>query len=268
MRPKPHIRQDIKARPEPKLGRMIAVSFVVHLVALGLFSGVLFPRTVKPPKPVYIVDLVNLPVKDPQAGRPDIRPQKTSRKPKPKPKPDVVKLPPKPKPEPKPQPKPQPKPKPVVKSSPKPAVTKKDEQSLASALDKLKNQQKMEALRNKLAAMASQDTRKVDTTVPVGMPDAKGTQAGVSFDAWLKTYLTAAWRLSKYQVGRTDLEATVRLTFNAQGRLVDYKFIEESGDSRFDDSVKRAILQLEELPEPIGSRMEKEVAFNLKDLLQ
>ena len=75
MHPNQHIRQDIKAGPEPGLGRMIAVSFVVHLAILGLFSGILIPRMAKPPRPVYIVDLVNRPVKDPQAGRPDARPQ-------------------------------------------------------------------------------------------------------------------------------------------------------------------------------------------------
>ncbi|MEJ2201679.1 MAG: TonB C-terminal domain-containing protein, partial [Desulfuromonadaceae bacterium] len=133
----------------------------------------------------------------------------------------------------------------------------------------MRRRQEMQALKDKLAALtATQDTRKPTEQATVGMPDGKGNQAGVSYDAWLKTYLTAAWRLSKYQLGRTDLEATVRLVFDARGRLIDYKFVQESGELRFDDSVKRALLQLQELPEPPGSRIEKEVVFNLKDLLQ
>ena len=86
---------------------MIAVSFLVHLAILALASGVLIPNLNKSVRPVYIVDLVNLPVKDPQAGRPDATPAQSQKKepepakPKPQPKEDVVKLPPKPKPEPK-----------------------------------------------------------------------------------------------------------------------------------------------------------------------
>jgi outer membrane biosynthesis protein TonB len=254
---------------------MIAVSFVVHLAILALLSGALIPRLAKPPRPVYIVDLVNLPVRDPQAGRPDARPQQESKKPKPEPpaakpepKPEAVKLPPKPaaKPEPKPQPKPATKPTP--KPEPKPAVSKTEERQVSSAIEDLRRKQEMQALKEKLAAMTSKDTRNVDSNVPVGMPDGKGTQAGVSYDVWLHEFLKQAWSLSKYQVARTDLSATVRLSFDAQGRLIDYRFIDESGDPRFDDSVKRAILQLKELPEPTGSRMDKEVVFNLKDLLQ
>jgi len=280
MNPNQHIRQDIQARPEPGLGRMVAVSFVIHLVVFGILTGVLLPRMVKPARPVYVVDLVNLPVKDPQAGRPDARPQPTKKEekpsppaPKPEPKPDAVKLPPKPtaKPEPKPAPKPQPKPKPEAKPKPKPepkpAVSKKQETQVSNAIEEMQRKHQMQALKDKLASLASKDTRN-SGNAPVGMPEGKGTQAGVSYDAWLQNYLKEAWRLSKYQLDRRDLEATVLLTFNAAGKLIDYKFIEDSGDSRFDDSVKRAILQLQELPEPTGSRMEKEVVFNLKDLLK
>ncbi len=58
------------------------------------------------------------------------------------------------------------------------------------------------------------------------------------------------------------------LVFDRNGRLIDYRFLEESGEKRFDDSVKKAVLQLKELPNPPGSRLEKEVVFNLKELLK
>ncbi|WP_432822505.1 TonB C-terminal domain-containing protein [Trichloromonas sp.] len=285
MHPKQHTRQDIKARPEPGLGRMIAVSFVVHLAILGLMTGVLIPRMSKPPKPVYIVDLVNRPVKDPQAGRPDARPQpdKKDKKPesaatKPEPKPDAVKLPPKPEPKPKVEPKPTPKaepkpePKPAAKPTPKaeakPTVSKKDEQKVSSAIEDLRRRQEMQALKDKLAAMGSNDTRNAAGNAPVGMIDGKGTEAGVSSDAWLHEFLKQAWRLSKYQVGRTDLAAEVQLLFDAKGQLLSYKFIDKSGDSHFDDSVLRAILQLKDYPEPTLAGAKKDVVFNLKELLK
>ena len=65
-------------------------------------------------------------------------------------------------------------------------------------------------------------------------------------------------------MSRRDLQATVRLLFDAQGNLKDYTFVEKSGEERFDDSVRKAILQLKKLPNPPGSRMEREVVFNLK----
>jgi colicin import membrane protein len=289
MRPNQYIRQDIKVRPETGLGRMIAVSFVVHLAFFGLFSGVLIPRMSKSPRPVYVVDLVNLPVKDPQAGRPDARPQPTQKDKKPtppaaepEPKPKAVKLPPKPaaKPEPKPEPKSTPKveskpeSKPAVKPTPKektkPVVTKKDDQKVSNAIEDLRRRQERQALKDKLAAMSGKDTRTAAGNAPVGMPDGKGSQAGIAADVWLQNFLKEAWRLSKYQVGRPDVEATVQIFFNSAGRLKDYKFIKESGDSRFDDSVKRAIFELNDLSEPLQmlAGMKPEVVFNLKDLQQ
>ncbi len=305
MHPKLQTRQNIHTSPDPGLGRMIAVSFVVHLAVLGLMTGVLIPRMSKPPKPVYIVDLVNRPVKDPQAGRPDARPQpeKKEKKPEaaashPEPKPDAVKLPPKPetqptpkaepkpepkptpkvepKPEPKPTPKAEPKPKPEpkpapkaeAKPEPKPAVSKKDEQQVSSAIEDLRRRQEMQALKDKLAAMSGKDTRNTASNIPVGMPDGKGTEAGVSSDAWLHEFLKQAWRLSKYQVGRSDLSAEVQLLFDAKGQLLSYKFTDKSGDSQFDDSVLRAILQLKDYPEPTLAGTKKDVVFNLKELLK
>jgi outer membrane biosynthesis protein TonB len=117
--------------------------------------------------------------------------------------------------------------------------------------------------------MTAKDTRHAAVPgAPAGMVDGKGTEAGSSYDAWLHEYLKQAWTLSRYQVSSRDLRATVKLTFDAQGNLLDYKFIEKSREQRFDESVRKAILQLKKLPNPPGSRMEKDIVFNLKDLLE
>jgi hypothetical protein len=127
----------------------------------------------------------------------------------------------------------------------------------------------MDDLKAKLAAMSSnKDTRNAAGNAPVGMMDGKGTEAGVSSDAWLHEFLKQAWRLSQYQLGRTDLAAEVQLLFDAKGQLLSYKFTEKSGDSHFDDSVMRAILQLKDYPEPTLAGTKKDVVFNLKELLK
>ncbi|MDY0269531.1 TonB C-terminal domain-containing protein [Trichloromonas sp.] len=307
MHPNPHIRQGIKARSEPGLSRMLVVSLIIHALFLLLFSGVILPKMKTPPKPVYVVDLVNLPVKDPRAGRPDVRkgPEKAEPKPAasaPEPKPDAVPLPPKPetkpevvkpeppkpepktepkskpkpKPEPKPEPKPTPKPTPKADAKPKPEkpkpadkpkVTAKDEASVTSALEKLQKKQEYAGVQSKILAMAAAKNAKGSAgDVPVGMPDGKGTEEGVSSDAWLQEYLKQAWRLSKYQVGRADLEAKMQLIFDGQGKLANYTFTKKSSDGRFDDSVVRAVLQLKDYPVPALAGSRKDVVFNLKEL--
>jgi colicin import membrane protein len=272
--------------PEQGLRRTIILSLALHLLLLGLFAGDFLPRRKLDERPVYVVDLLNLPVKDPQAGRPDAarEPQKTPDK-SPEPPaaaappeqaPEPVKLPPK-TPEP-PKPKPEPvkpakqpevvKPVPSKEPPPKPAPAKeKAADSVAQRIEDLRRQQEMNELKEKLAAMGSKDSRGRGTEAPVGVQEGKGSEAGTPFDLWIHDYLKKAWALSKYQVTRRDLEATVVIVFDPQGRLLDYRFTRKSGDERFDDSVRKAILQLKQLPTPPDKRLELDVIFNLKDLL-
>lgn len=256
---------------ELKLGRMVLVSLGLHLVVFLLFSGLLLPRMERERRPVYYVDLVNLPVESPQAGRPDARkaaPKEAKKELKKEPKPAVAKKNPPPSPK-------KSAPAVVKKHAPAEKVVKKKVQApeenygdALSAIEELQRKKEIEDLRKKIAALGQEDTRRAPTDAPVGMAEGTGDQAGTSFDAWLHEYLKRAWTLSRYQVTRQDLEATVRLVFNRQGRLVDYRFIEESGEKRFDDSVKKAVLQLKELPNPPDRRLEVDVVFNLKDLLE
>lgn len=276
-------RQTVKVRPEWGLGRMLLCSLGIHLAALVIFSGVWSPARHPPKRPVYYVDLLHKAVERPQAGRPDA-PSKTVAKPKPKPKPAVKTAAPKPKPEPKPAvkvakpaPKPKPKPSAVAKPAPKPAPAVSTDRQLSDTLEDLRRQQEaqkrkeeMEALKAKLAALAAGDRPAPATKAPVGMPEGSGDQAGIAWEAWLQEYLKQSWRLSRYQVGRRDLEAVLTLVFDAEGRLLDYRMTDPSGDRPFDDSVKRAVLRLKDqpLPQPPGRRLEQTVVFNLKDLLE
>ncbi|MEJ2700005.1 MAG: TonB C-terminal domain-containing protein [Desulfuromonadales bacterium] len=285
-------RRGTSIHPDPKIGRMLLCSLGLHLVVVLIFAGVLIPRFHREPRPVYTVDLVNLPVKNPQAGRPEAHRTPSTKKPQtrapapapappPTPRKETVALPEKevPKPPPvkktvarkapaKPAPKPKPKPKPAP-------VPKARYDDALSAIQKMRRNQErkqdIEELKKKLAAMAADDTRTASPIpeAPVGMPEGKGDEAGPSQEAWLHQFLKKCWSLSKYQVSRRDLEAKVNLVFDARGNLLVYRFLNKSGDPNFDDSVRFAILQLKGNPLPLkpGRRLEVPVTFNLKDLM-
>jgi len=262
---------------DPRFGRLLLASLGVHLAVVLLFSGVLLPRFQRDLRPVYHVDLVNLPVKNPQAGRPDAVAEPAKEPPKPA-APEPVKAPPAPPKTPtKPETVKMAKPEPAKPAAPtkkpaeaaKPAPKEPAYDKTISAIEDLRRKQEIEALKQQLAQLGSKDTRSAAVpNAPVGSPTGKGTEAGSAWDEWLSTFLKANWSLSKYQVSRLDLEAKVRIVYDAQGNLLDYKFIRTSGDATFDDSVKKAILHDRRLPKKPEERLELEVVFNLKELLK
>jgi len=255
------IRRGTRTDIEPKLGRAFLTSLTLHLLVFLIFSGLIWPNLSGEKRPVYYVDLVNLPVERPQAGRPAAAPVK---KEKPKVKTPVVK-----------------KSSPKVEKSATVPVTPKEKvpagpsdseiaERIAAMQKKKEKRKEIDALKEKLAALTSQETRGEDAVpdAPIGMPEGSGDQAGPSDMAWLQAYLKQQWALSEYQVTRLDLKALVRLQYDKKGRLTDFRFLEKSGDAIFDDSVKSAILKSRQLPlpEPVRFR-EVDVEFNLKDLL-
>jgi len=268
-------RQQADYHHDPRLGRLLLASLGAHLAVVVLFSGVLLPRFARDTRPVYHVDLVNLPVKNPQAGRPDASPE-PAKAPAPAAAPEPVKSPPPAPVKPTAQPeavkiaKPSPpakKPE-VVKTAPKAASYEKED--LSSAIEDMRRRQEIGALKQKLAQLGAKDGRQPAAVpnAPVGSLTGKGTEEGSAWDEWLRTFLKANWSLSKYQVSRLDLEAKVRIVYDSQGNLVDYKFLDPSGDKVFDDSVKKAILLEKQLPKKPSERLEIEVVFNLKELLK
>jgi colicin import membrane protein len=288
------------------LGRMLLISFVLHLAVAVLFSGTLFPKSPRQLPHVIEVDLFHLPVADPQAGRPDGTPEPrpaAAAPPRPEPRPAAPPPPPRepaPKPEPAPAPAPPPKPEPKV-AEPKPAPAPKpepkvnakaetppapkpappapapkpqvatppagaDDAAVDAAIERIRRQRERDELKERLAALAAGDSR--GSNIPLGIETGTGTQAGVDHQTWIQAYLKENWNLSKYQVGgRRDLRAKVKLIYDAQGALLDYAFTEESREIAFDDSVRRAILNARQLPFKPERRLEIEAEFNLKDLL-
>jgi hypothetical protein len=254
-----YTRRGARSPGEPKIGRMFLLSLGLHLVLFLVFSGVLIFQGERDRRPVYYVDLTKMPVANPQAGRPDARPKTTKKK---KPAKKTVKKPVK---------------KAVVtkpKSQPKPLKVDSDaeiQKKLKAMQDKQQRRNEMEALKQQLAALAAGDTRSEDdlgSEAPLGEPDAQGDEAGISELRWLKAYIKQNWSLSQYQVRRTDLEATVWVIYSSSGRLVDFSLQKESEESRFNESIKKAILKSKQLEfEPGFANQKVTITFNLKDLL-
>lgn len=276
------VRPYTRSSPYKGLGRMLLISFVVHLVIFGLFAGDFFPRRkFEQPKAIR-VNLANLPVANPQAGRPDaVKQAKKPKKKKPAKKitakkpPQKPVVPPKPKPKPKPKPtKPKPQPKKPVVTKPAVDQEKLRQQRLealrkqrAEEQERQQRQQKIDELKQRLAQLNAEpgnETKGPDA--PVGEIDGKGTEEGVSHSRWIQEYIQQQWRLSKYQVAGRDARAKVKVIYSSKGTLLDFQFLEKSGVTQFDESLKNAILKSRELPNPLGKRVEYDINFNLDEM--
>lgn len=272
---------------DPKFGRLLLVSLVVHGLIWLAFGTDWLGSARRPKPPVYIIDLVHKPVLNPQAGRPEPRPAKA---------PQAVAAPPAPvaptavaepvKPMVAPAPKPTPKPPaaPVVlpkpKAPPTPPVTSKPqaevrkEQQLQSALDEIRARRERQAERDSLKERLEQLRQStgaavVADDVPIGMPDGQGDEAGISALAFVQTYIQQNWALSPYLLDQSriaNLEARALLTYSAAGDLVRYRLTSPSGNAQFDDSLKKAIIKSKRLPQPLPKELDLDVLFNLKDM--
>ncbi|WP_303722663.1 TonB C-terminal domain-containing protein [Malonomonas rubra] len=262
---------------EPGFRRMLVVSLLLHLLLPILYQADWFPKKGPVKPPVYRVNLVNKIVKNPQAGRPEA----VATKPKPSPKPQV-----KPKPSPKPQVKPKPiPPKPTAKHvvkpeptpEPAPIVSQVQEDTrldaLAAIKAKLKKQKEEQDRKDRIAqlkAAAEKEATQVASPIadaPVGMPEGKGDEAGVSAIAFIRELIQANWKYSPYLSAVSNPEAKVRMFYSTDGELQHYEFIEKSGVQAFDDSLTRAILQSKSLGQPLPDNEPIIVIFNLKEML-
>lgn len=268
--PKKQSWRRLHTRFEPGFKRMLLLSVAIHLLVPAFFSGLLYLSPPKSKPPVYRVNLVNKPVKKPQAGRPEASPQKKTVKKatKPKPKPAAK---PKPKPKPKPAAKPKPKPKVTPKPTPKPVptVSKTDEQDLQQRLEQMRREKERE---DRLAALREQlakDREQIESPVsdaPVGEIAGKGDEEGIAFASYVKAFITEQWRYSPYQGRTLNLEAEWKLFYDAKGKLINYKVISKSGNKAFDDSLLRAVLKSKDLGRELGEKTEFEVTFNLREM--
>ncbi len=269
------LRQINTFHSDPKFGRLLLVSLIVHGLIWVAFSVDLFGTNTRPKPPVYYVDLIHKPVLNPQAGRPDPRPAKKKQAAPVKRTVQTVTPPAPVKPAVKPLVKPTTatKPKPV----PKPAVKvdKREDQKVQSALDEIrerqKNQAERDALKDKLAKLSASvgAAATVPADVPIGMLDGTGDEVGISALAAVQTFIQQNWVLSPYLLDQSriaNIEAKATLAYSAAGKLVRFRINTPSGNQQFDDSLKRAITKSEQLPRPLPNDLELVVTFNLKDI--
>jgi colicin import membrane protein len=272
------LRQISAFHKDPKFGRLLLFSLLIHGLVWVAFSVDLFGTKTRPKPPIYYVDLIHKPVLNPQAGRPDPRPAKkpkaaevkrtvqtapvaAQKKPKPAVKPLVKSVPTS-------------KPKPTPKSVPKPAVKSdtRNEQQVKSALDDIRERQARQAERNAMKdkiAKLSAGAATVAADVPVGMPDGTGDEVGISALAFVQAFIQQNWALSPYLLDQSrlrDLEAKATLTYAASGEMIRYRINTPSGNQQFDDSLKRAITKSKQLPQPLPKQLDLLVTFNLKEM--
>jgi len=261
--PKKQSWRQLHSRFEPGFKRMLLLSVAIHFLVPMLYSGILYFSPAKEKPPVYRVNLVNKPVKKPQAGRPEASVKKKEtvvKKAKPKPKPVV-----KPKPKPAPKPKAKPKPAPI----PKPTISKADEQSFDQKMAELRRQQEREDRLAALRENLEKEREKIESPVvdaPVGEVTGKGDEEGIAYASFVKEFITEQWRLSQYQLPSMNLEAEWKLIYNAQGVLIHKKVVSNSGNKAFDDSLLRAILKSQNLGRELDEQTEFEVTFNLREM--
>ncbi len=256
---------------EPGLRRMLFLSFLLHLIVPVILSGILETTHRTPKVPVYRVNLVNKPVKDPQAGRPDAVPVKKKKKKPVKKKVAVKKIPTKKSKAVKTAPVKK-KRAPVVKKKVPTKSTKPDktaETALQKRLAEMQAQAKrdadMAALRAKLAAQKA-ELGKPDVKAPVGEPDGTGKEIGISDVRYVENFIKQNWRLSQYQLPNLDLQVEVRVYYSKDGKQGKWEVVEKSGNVFFDNSVKNAILLSKNLDYSLPTAGTFEIIFNLKDL--
>ncbi len=231
-------------------GWMFLCSTVIHLAFFFILVEFHFSPLPHPEGPVYYVDVVNLPVANPQAGTPSppggaaavtrpkreemVVPARVPQKSAPKTKPSVEK---------------------------KPASPAETAQQFEERMAKIEQEvagkhesQAVEAIRQRMAGAGKGGQ--------VGVPGGKGTEAGSDYAGYIRSRLTDAFRTTiAFQT--KNPEVMVRLTIDRNGRVAGVKLERSSGDRIFEDAVLRTIAKAEQNfpPPPGGKRFEYSFRF-------
>ncbi len=266
-----HRLRQLQSLLEPGLRRMLFISFLLHLIVPVILSGVLIATHRTPKVPVYRVNLVNKPVKNPRAGRPDAAPTKKKKKKVVKKKVAAKTIPLKKKKTAKKSV--AKKTTPVVKKKKPPVKKVKLDKTAETDLQKriaemqarAERQKKLDRIKAALAAQRA-ELGKPDVQAPVGEPDGKGDEIGISSITKIKGIITENWRLSQYQLPSLELQAEVKVIYSKEGKMRSWEFIDKSGNSFFDESLRKAIVKSKDIGETLPVAGTFEIVFNLKDL--
>lgn len=206
---------------------MLALSFVCHLAVFSLIVWINRDSVLRPSEePVTYVDVVTLPVAAPQAGTPaPAEPAPPAAPAAAPPKSAMVT----------PSVKPKAKtPPPVQGKTAKPQPGAEESQEFNERMAKLERQAEERRQADVIARLKGGAGKKV------GMPGAKGNQAGSDYGAYLQSRLKDAFKeVIASQSGAP--QALVRITVGPDGRITNYRMEKRSGDPVFDDAVSRAV---------------------------
>jgi hypothetical protein len=159
----------------------------------------------------------------------------------------------------------------VAPSRPAPLVKPTPRDDTAHVKDALRKLRDEQALQQRLAALRQAQVVPIDT--PVGLPNAKGSEAGVTSLVYVQGTIQQNWALSPYLLAdpakMARIEAWVRNTYGKSGRLESFSFDKVSDDPQFDESIKRALVKSRQLPNAVPVRLEDvRVVVNLKALAE
>ena len=237
-------------RKNPGPGGMFVCSFLLHAAVFVVITRHgLFP-VLHSEQPVYYVDVVNLPVADPQAGNPAANAAKA---------PATAAVPPAPA-----TPAVQPMKLPVnpapaarVKSLPSPSsrATKADQHETSREFEeRLARLERENESRHQSAALDALRKRSSGNgSEQAGMPGATGKEAGSDYSSYVRSRLEDAFRLEDTFRPDKNKIVEIRLTIDRSGRIISKQVERSSGDVMFNEAVNRAIMRAEkDLKRPPG----------------
>jgi colicin import membrane protein len=230
---------------------MFALSFVCHLAIFAFIVwGQILPAFHEDEAPVTYVDMVTLPVASPQSGTPAQAAPAAPAPPAPAP-PEAMALPaPKPKVPAKVSEKAPPTPKAKGEKPAPPSEAREFSERMAK-LERLAEEKRQSEVLDRLRNQAKGGR--------VGMPGAKGTEAGSDYSSYLQSRLKDAFReVMTSQTKSPQVIATI--TVGTDGRIAEYHVEKNSGDPLFDDAVARAVtLAGASLKPPPGGKQFKRI---------
>ncbi|HTP67246.1 MAG TPA: TonB family protein [Geobacteraceae bacterium] len=235
-------------RRDPRFGWMLLFSILIHLTCYLILVKYQLYSFQHAEGPVYYVDVVSLPVANPQAGSPS----QPGGAPTPA-KREEMALPAR-----SPQ-QPIAKPKtPQREKSPSSAETSRQfEERLAKIEQQVGAKREaaaIEALRAKVAGRGGE--------AQLGVPGGKGTEAGSDYAGYIRSRLTDAFRTTIAFQTKSP-EVMVRLTIDRSGKVAGIRLERSTGDRIFEDAVLNAIAKAEQtfVPPPGGKRFEYSYRF-------
>jgi colicin import membrane protein len=241
---------------DPGLGRTLAFSLLLHVAVYGIIFRFGQFNSYKPVAQTYYVDIVNLPVANPQSGTPSKQEKtpealpSTSRQ--------EMEMPVQHREKAKtPVAKPvqhQEKQKTPVASSPAKNVKKdftdsETEENFSKRIAHIEN--KVESQHESAALAAIR--KKISANGRAGIPGGSGTEAGSDYAGYIQSRLRDAFKNTiAYQSGNP--EVVVSLKINRYGKIIGYSMVKSSHDKLFEASVNRAIqIAGENFPPPPGN---------------